>query len=38
MQQEELLVEIMGENTELCRVFTASLKTATTGQKMKNEN
>jgi len=33
MQKEELLVEIMGENTELCRIFTASLKTARNGSK-----
>ena len=38
MQKEELLVEIIGENTELCRIFTASLKTARDGSKMKNEN
>lgn len=37
LQKEELLVEIMGENTELCRIFTASLKTARDGSKMKNE-
>jgi four helix bundle protein len=35
MQKEELLVEIIGENTELCRIFTASLKTARDG--FKNE-
>jgi four helix bundle protein len=33
MQKEELLVEVMGENTELCRIFTASLKTARNGSK-----
>ena len=38
LQKEELLVEIIGENTELCRIFTASLKTARDGSKMKNEN
>ena len=35
MQKEELLVEIIEENTELCRIFTASLKTARNGSKMK---
>lgn len=34
MQKEELLVEIIGENTELCRIFTASLKTARDGSRM----
>jgi len=34
----ELLKEIMRENAELCRIFTASLKTARNGSKMKNEN
>lgn len=31
--KEELLVEIMGENGELCRSFAASLKTARVGDK-----
>lgn len=30
MLKDELLVNIMSENTELCRIFTASLKTART--------
>ena len=34
----ELLKEIMRENAELCRIFTASLKTARNESKMKNEN
>ena len=33
MQKEELLLEIIEENTELCRIFTASLKTARNGSK-----
>jgi four helix bundle protein len=31
--KEELLVETMGENGELCRIFAASLKTARVGDK-----
>jgi four helix bundle protein len=34
----ELLGEIVKENVELCRIFTASLKTARNGPKMTNEN
>ena len=28
MLQKELITDIIGENTELCRIFTSSLKTA----------
>jgi four helix bundle protein len=38
MLRRELLVEITAENTELCRIFTASLKTARDNSKMKIEN
>jgi len=31
--KRELLLEIIGENRELCRIFTASLKTAQGGSK-----
>jgi four helix bundle protein len=34
--KKELLTDISGENRELCRIFTASLKTAS-GSAMKNE-
>ena len=34
----ELLSDIIKENAELCRIFTASLKTARSSSKMKNEN
>ena len=34
MLNSELLVNIMSENTELCRIFTASLKTARTTVKI----
>jgi len=34
----QLLGEIIKENAELCRIFTASLKTARSRSKMKNEN
>jgi four helix bundle protein len=31
--RKELVVDIIGENGELCRIFTASLKTASSGVK-----
>jgi len=38
--RRELLTEILKENTELCKIFTASLKTARRGpkSKMKDDN
>src|SRR6266480_7092594 len=35
--KSELLTDISGESRELCRIFTASLKTASSGSAMKNE-
>ena len=35
--RKELLTDISGESRELCRIFTASLKTASSGSAMKNE-
>jgi len=35
--RKELLTDISGEGRELCRIFTASLKTASGGSAMKNE-
>jgi four helix bundle protein len=35
--RRELIRDIIGENTELCRIFSASLKTARYGSKMTNE-
>ena len=36
--RKELLGEIVGENTELCKIFTASLKTARNGSKSQMRN
>jgi four helix bundle protein len=36
--RKELLGEIVGENTELCKIFTASLKTARNRSKSKMRN
>ena len=33
MLRRDLIIDIIGENRELCRIFTASLKTAQTGSK-----
>lgn len=38
MVRRELLTEILKENTELCKIFTTSLKTARRGQKSKMKN
>src|SRR6266480_5626992 len=35
--RKELLTDISGESRELCRIFTASLKTGSSGSAMKNE-
>src|SRR5438067_3138899 len=35
--RKDLVQDIIGENSELCRIFTASLKTARKAAKMKNE-
>ena len=34
MLKKELIAEIIGENRELCRIFTASLKTAGTDKRL----
>jgi len=36
--RKELLGEIVGENTELCKIFTTSLKTARNGSKSQMRN
>ena len=38
MVRRELLAEILNENTELCKIFTSSLKTARAGTKSKMRN
>src|SRR5438128_384054 len=35
--KRELLTDLSGDSRELCRIFIASLKTACSGSKMKNE-
>ncbi len=38
MVRRELLTDILNENTELCKIFTTSLKTARRGTKSKMKN
>jgi four helix bundle protein len=37
MLQDKLLTEIIRENAELCKIFTASLKTARVSEKLRNQ-